>query len=77
MSDEKESWGHKPLAYYASNAAEIDSKDEEASEMEEQEARRIQAKAHDALLDDNFGLADIDQRDADLSPLARKLRLDI
>ena len=64
-SEEEESWGHKKAAYYASNAAEIDSEDEEANELEELEARRIQAKGRDALLDDDFGLADIDQGDAE------------
>ncbi|KAI9463799.1 hypothetical protein F5148DRAFT_1276468 [Russula earlei] len=58
-SEEEESWGRKKSAYYSSNAAEIDSEDEEANELEEEEAKRIQAKARDALLDDDFGLADI------------------
>ncbi|KAI0250963.1 Sas10 C-terminal domain-containing protein [Lactifluus subvellereus] len=64
-SEEEESWGHKKSAYYSSNAAELDSEDEEANELEEQEAKRIQAKARDAMLDDDFGLADIDQGDAE------------
>lgn len=64
-SEEEESWGRKKSAYYSSNAAELDSDDEEANELEEQEARRIQAKARDAMLDDDFGLADLDQDDAE------------
>lgn len=64
-SEEEESWGRKKSAYYSSNAAELDSEDEEANELEEQEAKRIQAKARDAMLDDDFGLADIDQGDAE------------
>ncbi len=63
--EEEESWGRKKSAYYSSNAAEIDSEDEEANELEEQEAKRIQAKARDAMLDDDFGLADVDQGDAE------------
>ena len=63
--EEEESWGHKKSAYYSSNAAELDSDDEEANELEEQEARRIQAKARDAMLDDDFGLADLDEGDAE------------
>ncbi|KAI0287956.1 Sas10 C-terminal domain-containing protein [Russula brevipes] len=64
-SEEEESWGHKKSAYYSSNAAEIDSEDEEANELEEQEAGRIQTKARDAMVDDDFGLADIDEHDAE------------
>ena len=62
-SEEEESWGRKKSAYYSSNAAELDSEDEEANELEEQEAKRIQAKIRDAMLDDDFGLADITQDD--------------
>ncbi len=62
-SEEEESWGRKKSAYYSSNAAELDSEDEEANELEEQEAKRIQTKARDAMLDDDFGLADINQDD--------------
>ena len=64
-SEEEESWGRKKSSYYSSNAAELDSEDEEANELEEQEARRIQVKARDAMLDDDFGLADIDQSDGE------------
>jgi U3 small nucleolar RNA-associated protein 3 len=62
-SEEEESWGRKKSAYYSSNAAELDSEDEEANELEEQEAMRIQTKARDTMLDDDFGLADLDQGD--------------
>ncbi|KAH9045031.1 Sas10 C-terminal domain-containing protein [Lactarius hengduanensis] len=63
--EEEESWGHKKSAYYSSNAAELDSEDEEANELEEQEARRLQVKARDAMADDDFGLADIAREDAE------------
>ncbi|KAF8272853.1 Sas10 C-terminal domain-containing protein [Lactarius quietus] len=63
--EEEESWGHKKSAYYASNAAELDSEDEEANELEEEEAKRLQVKARDALTDVDFGLADIAQEDAE------------
>ncbi|KAI0081558.1 hypothetical protein K474DRAFT_1768481 [Panus rudis PR-1116 ss-1] len=56
--EEEESWGRKKGEYYASNADLIDSEDEEANEMEEQEAKRLQAKAREALTDDDFGLTD-------------------
>ncbi|KAL4250755.1 SAS10 family protein [Abortiporus biennis] len=55
---EEEGWGNKKAAYYASNDAQIDSEDEEANELEEQEAKRLQSKARDTLADDDFGLGD-------------------
>ncbi|KAI0373750.1 hypothetical protein BV20DRAFT_962324 [Pilatotrama ljubarskyi] len=57
--EEEEGWGTNKSAYYASNAQEIDSEDEEAIELEEQEAKRLQTKARDAMADDDFGLADV------------------
>lgn len=66
-SEEEEGWGRKKSAYYSSNAAELDSEDEEANELEEQEAKRIQTKARDAMLDDDFGLADINQDDMEVT----------
>ena len=63
--EEEESWGRKKSAYYSSNAAELDSEDEEANELEEQEAKRLQVKARDAMSDHDFGLADISQEDAE------------
>jgi U3 small nucleolar RNA-associated protein 3 len=63
--EEEESWGRKKSAYYSSNAAELDSEDEEANELEEQEAKRLQVKARDAMADDDFGLADIAQDGAE------------
>ncbi|EMD40075.1 hypothetical protein CERSUDRAFT_92569 [Gelatoporia subvermispora B] len=57
-SEEEEGWGWKKSAYYSSNAAQLDSEDEEANELEEQEAKRLQAKARDTLADDDFGLGD-------------------
>jgi U3 small nucleolar RNA-associated protein 3 len=65
--EEEESWGRKKSAYYSSNAAELDSEDEEANELEEQEAKRIQAKTRDAMLDDDFGLADIKREDMEMT----------
>ena len=76
-SEEEESWGRKKSAYYSSNAADLDSDDEEANELEEQEARRIQAKARDAMLDDDFGLADLDQDDAEETEECVYLSLDL
>ncbi len=56
---EEEGWGTKKSAYYASNADQIESDDEEANELEEQEAKRLQTKARDAMADDDFGLGDV------------------
>lgn len=58
-SEEEEGWGAKKSAYYASNAEQIESDDEEANELEEQEARRLQAKARDTMVEDDFGLGDV------------------
>ncbi|KAG5220917.1 Sas10 C-terminal domain-containing protein [Salix suchowensis] len=57
--DLEESWGRGKSAYYSSNAAELDSDDEEANELEEQEAKRLQAKARDGMRDEDFGLLDV------------------
>lgn len=57
--EEDESWGRSKAAYYSSNAAELDSEDEEAHELEEQEAKRLQAKAREHMTDADFGLGDI------------------
>lgn len=56
---EEESWGRGKAAYYNSNADELDSDDEEGHELEEQEAKRLQAKAREDLKDEDFGLNDI------------------
>ncbi|KAJ7784672.1 Sas10 C-terminal domain-containing protein [Mycena metata] len=58
-SDEDEAWGRGRSAYYSSNAAQLDSDDEEGNELEEQEAKRLQAKARDAMADNDFGLDDV------------------
>lgn len=55
---EDESWGRSKSAYYSSNAAQIDSGDEEANEQEEQEARKLQLKARDAIDEGDFGLGE-------------------
>lgn len=54
---EEEGWGKKS-EYYASNAGQIDSDDEEANELEEQEAKRLQTKAREILAEDDFGFGD-------------------
>lgn len=56
--EEEESWGRSKSAYYSSNAAELDSDDEEAHELEEQEAKRLQAKGREGMTDADFGLGD-------------------
>ncbi|KAK2465217.1 hypothetical protein APHAL10511_002571 [Amanita phalloides] len=56
--EEEESWGRNASAYYASNAAHIDSDDEEALQLEENEAMRLQAKARDGMDENDFGLND-------------------
>jgi U3 small nucleolar RNA-associated protein 3 len=53
---EEETWGTKKSAFY--DADEVDSDDEEALELEEQEARRLQAKARSDMTEDDFGLND-------------------
>ncbi|KAJ7644052.1 Sas10 C-terminal domain-containing protein [Roridomyces roridus] len=56
-SDEDQGWGRGRSAYYSSNAAQLESDDEEGNELEEQEAKRLQAKSRDAMTDNDFGLA--------------------
>ena len=56
--EEEESWGRSKANYYSSNAGQLESDDEEANELEEQEAKRLQAKARDAMTDADFGLED-------------------
>lgn len=53
---EEETWGTKKSAYYSANDAHFDSEDEEANEMEEREARRLQMKAREGMGDEDFGL---------------------
>ncbi|KAF8587581.1 hypothetical protein K439DRAFT_810748 [Ramaria rubella] len=60
-SEESESWGRTKSAYYASNAGLLADKEgeedeEEANEMEEQEARRLQTRMRDTMVDEDFGL---------------------
>lgn len=62
---EEEGWGKKKSEYYASNAGQFDSEDEEANELEEQEAKRLQAKAREALTEDDFGLGDAVEKTTD------------
>ncbi|KAJ3731009.1 Sas10 C-terminal domain-containing protein [Lentinula guzmanii] len=56
--EEEESWGKGKAAYYSSNAAQIESDDEEALQLEEQEAKRLQTKARDDMNEEDFGLED-------------------
>ncbi|KAG8214468.1 hypothetical protein J3R82DRAFT_9521 [Butyriboletus roseoflavus] len=62
-SEEEGTWGRSKGAYYSSNAAELDSEDEEANELEEQEALRLQAKTREAVCDEDFGLGDVVEGD--------------
>lgn len=55
---EEETWGRGKAAYYSSNAAQLESDDEEGHELEEQEAIRLQRKALEGMNDDDFGLND-------------------
>jgi len=57
-SDEEETWGRGKAAYYSSNADQLESDDEEGNELEEQEARRLQAKMREGMGDADFGLND-------------------
>ena len=54
--EEDETWGTKKSAYYSANDAHFDSEDEEANELEEKEARRLQMKAREGMYDEDFGL---------------------
>lgn len=60
--EEDESWGAKKSAYYADNADLIDSDDEEANELEEAEARRLQLRARAALDEEDFGIGELSLR---------------
>ncbi|KAF9649767.1 hypothetical protein BDM02DRAFT_3113215 [Thelephora ganbajun] len=55
-SEEEETWGTKKSAYYSANDAHFDSGDEEANELEEKEARRLQMEAREGMGDEDFGL---------------------
>ncbi|KIK07982.1 hypothetical protein K443DRAFT_672868 [Laccaria amethystina LaAM-08-1] len=57
-SDEEETWGRGKAAYYSSNADQLESDDEEGNELEEQEAKRLQAKMREGMGDADFGLND-------------------
>lgn len=77
--DEEESWGLKKSAYYSSNAAQIESDDEEAREMEEQEARRLQMKLRALMREEDFGYSEALQNASmvDLKPVEYVLSSDI
>jgi U3 small nucleolar RNA-associated protein 3 len=57
--EDDERWGKNKSAYYSSANQEIDSDDEEARELEEAEARRLQTKSREALAEQDYGLDDI------------------
>ena len=57
-NEQEESWGQKKSVYYSTNAAQIDSDDEEAQKLEEAEVLRLQAQARDVLDEADFGLFD-------------------
>ncbi|KAG6336064.1 hypothetical protein ID866_3037 [Astraeus odoratus] len=61
--EEEETWGRGKHAYYSSNAAQIDSDDEEAQELEEQEARRLQTKAREHMQEEDFGIGEVIEGD--------------
>ncbi|KAF9454751.1 hypothetical protein P691DRAFT_716558 [Macrolepiota fuliginosa MF-IS2] len=56
--EDEETWGRGKASYYSSNAAQLESDDEEGHELEEQEAMRLQRKALEDMNDDDFGLKD-------------------
>lgn len=56
--EEEETWGRGKAAYYSSNAGQIESDDDEAIQLEEQEAKRLRAKSRDDMNDEDFGLED-------------------
>lgn len=63
-SEESESWGRKKSAYYASNDGLLADKEgeddeEEAYEMEEREARRLQARMRETMDEEDYGLDDV------------------
>ena len=57
-NEREESWGRKKSDYYSTNAAQIDSDDEEAQKLEGAEVLRLQTQARDALDEADFGLFD-------------------
>ncbi|KAG5648291.1 hypothetical protein DXG03_004863 [Asterophora parasitica] len=56
--EEEETWGRSKAAWYSSNAAQLESDDEEGNELEEQEAIRLQSKQRQDMTDADFGLDD-------------------
>lgn len=55
-SEGEETWGTKKSSYYSANDAHFDPEDEEANELEDKEARRLQTKAREGMDDEDFGL---------------------
>ncbi|PVG00257.1 hypothetical protein CPB86DRAFT_701576 [Serendipita vermifera] len=58
LDEPLESWGRNKSAYYSTNAADIDSDDEETQRLEEAEAIKLQKQARAALREDDFGIHD-------------------
>ncbi|KAG6895790.1 hypothetical protein C0992_012577, partial [Termitomyces sp. T32_za158] len=56
--EQEESWGKSKAVWYSSNAAQLESDDEEGNELEEQEAKRLQNKMREEMEDGDFGLGD-------------------
>lgn len=56
--EEEEGWGKGKAAYYSSNAAQLESDDEEGNQLEEQEAIRLQRNLRDEMGEVDFGLDD-------------------
>jgi U3 small nucleolar RNA-associated protein 3 len=55
---QEEIWGRTKAAYFTSKDDQLDSENEEANEQHEQEARRLQAKSRDGMVEADFGLED-------------------
>lgn len=58
-SEQEESWGKSKTVWYSSNAAQLESDDEEGNDLEEQEAKRLQNKMREEMEDGDFGLDDV------------------
>lgn len=80
-SEEIESWGRKKSAYYSSNAGilalkEGEEDEDEANEMEEQEALKIQSRLREGMSDADFGLDNMADSNRLLSPSHSQFGLD-
>ncbi|KAJ7600993.1 Sas10 C-terminal domain-containing protein [Mycena floridula] len=57
-SEEEEGWGRGKAAYYSSNAAQLESDDDEGNALEEQEAIRLQGQLRQEMDEGDFGIDD-------------------